>query len=197
MSTTNARPNQRELILDTALRLMSAHGAAGMSMRALAAECGLQVAAIYHYFDSKDALLAAVVGERRYRARLGDPMPIDPDAPPEDRLRALFVHIWQGAVQEEQIWRVVLGEGIRGEPAVVPVGANLLELVTAAVREWIAQHVPEARPHDKVAEVLVGQILAGFAKLVFETDGDSDAVGSATADALVATVFGPAGAGSG
>ncbi len=191
MSTTT-RSNQRELILDTALRLMSAHGAAGMSMRALATECGLQVAAIYHYFDSKDALLAAVVGERRYQARTGDPMPIDPDAPPQERLRSLFLHIWQGSLQEEQVWRLVLGEGIRGEAAVVPVGADLMALVTSAAREWIAAHVPEARPHDQVAEVLVGQILAGFAKLVFDTDGDSGAVGESTAESLVATVFGPA-----
>ena len=58
------RPNQRDHILDTALRLMSERGAKGMTMRQLASACDLQVAAIYHYFESKDALLAAVVAER-------------------------------------------------------------------------------------------------------------------------------------
>jgi len=59
------RPNQREHILDVALELMSEHGAATTSMRQLAKACGLQVAALYHYFESKDALLAAVVAAAR------------------------------------------------------------------------------------------------------------------------------------
>lgn len=191
MTTTDTRPNQRDLILDTALRLMSAHGAAGMSMRALASACGVQVAAIYHYFDSKDALLAAVVDERRYGARLGDPIPVDPGSPPSVRLRMLFLHVWQGALEEEQVWRLVLGEGIRGEATVVPVGANLLGLVTAAARDWITEHVPEAEPHDEVADVLVGQLLAGFVKRVFDSGRDPDLVATSAADSLVATVFGP------
>ena len=37
MTTAEVRPNQREHILDTALRLMSEHGSTGMSMRQLAA----------------------------------------------------------------------------------------------------------------------------------------------------------------
>ena len=61
--------NQRERILDEALRLMSAEGSAAMSMRQLALACGVQVAAIYHYFPSKDALLQSVFEERRYDTR--------------------------------------------------------------------------------------------------------------------------------
>ncbi len=77
-----------------------------MSMRALANECGVQVAAIYHYFDSKDALLAAVVDERRYGARLTDPIPLDASTPPDERLRELFLHVWRGALAEEEVWRL-------------------------------------------------------------------------------------------
>ena len=190
MTTTDTRPNQREHILDAALRLMSANGAAGMSMRALASECGVQVAAIYHYFDSKDALLAAVVEERRYGARLGDPIPIDAGAAPRERLEALFKHIWRGAMDEEEIWRLVLGEGIRGESTVVPVGSTLLELVGHAARDWVSQHVPEAEPHDAVAELLVGQMLAGFVRRVFEPGSDPEEIASQAASALVGAVFG-------
>ena len=60
MATTDTRPNQREHILDVALKLMSERGAAGMSMRQLASACGVQVAAIYHYFESKDAIYDAM-----------------------------------------------------------------------------------------------------------------------------------------
>jgi len=58
---TATRTNQREHILDVALQLMSRAGSTGVSMRQLARACGLQVAAIYHYFPSKDALLTAVI----------------------------------------------------------------------------------------------------------------------------------------
>lgn len=193
MATTDTRPNQRDHILDAALRLMSAHGAAGMTMRQLASACGVQVAAIYHYFDSKDALLAAVVAERRYGARLADALPIDRSTPPEQRLRELFLHVWRGALDEEEVWRLLLGEGIRGEATVVPVGRELLELVQAAARAWVTEHVPEAQPRDAVADLLVGQLLAGFVRRVFEpaTDSDrSDRIGREAADALAVAVFG-------
>ena len=194
MAATDTRPNQRDHILDVALKLMSERGAAGMSMRQLASACGVQVAAIYHYFESKDALLAAVVEERRYGTRLSDPLELDRDAPAPDRLRALFGVVWDGALEEEEIWSLLLGEGIRGEEAVMQVGRDLLALVRDAAREWIREVVPEAQPTDAVAELLVGQLLSGFVRRVFEPDSDDPAagtrIGEQSADALVAAVFG-------
>ena len=60
---TVAGPGQRSRILDAALVLVSELGAAGTSMRRLAAACGLNVATIYHYFPSKADLLRALVEE--------------------------------------------------------------------------------------------------------------------------------------
>ncbi|MFV0315644.1 MAG: TetR/AcrR family transcriptional regulator [Microthrixaceae bacterium] len=190
MTSTDSRPNQREHILDAALRLMSAHGAAGMSMRALASECGVQVAAIYHYFESKDALLAAVVAERRYGARLADPLALDRDGTPEERLRMLFGLVWEGALAEEEVWRLLLGEGIRGEPAVMPVGRDLLSLLRDATREWVREIVPEVPDPDNTAEILMGQLLSGFVHYVFDSDDvDAGEVARIRADALVRAVF--------
>lgn len=194
MATTDTRPNQREHILDVALKLMSERGAAGMSMRQLASACGVQVAAIYHYFDSKHALLAAVVEERRYGSRLADPLELDRSADPEDRLRALFGLVWDGALAEEEIWSLLLGEGIRGEEAVMGVGRDLLAMVRKAAQEWVSEVVPEAQPTEAVAELLVGQLLSGFVRRVFEPDSHDEAaaarIGEQSADALVAAVFG-------
>jgi AcrR family transcriptional regulator len=190
VSTAEVRPNQREHILDTALRLMSAHGAVGMSMRQLAAACDLQVAAIYHYFASKDALLAAVVAERQYGTRLADPLPVDPAAPDAERLRQLFRFVWEGALSEQAIWRLVLGEGMRGEPTVVPVGEELLGLLEPAARSWVAQVLPGVDHPDAVARLLVGQLLAGFVRHVFLPDQDPAAIAEESADTLVAVVLG-------
>jgi AcrR family transcriptional regulator len=190
VTTAEVRPNQRDHILDVALRLMSEHGADGMSMRQLAAACDLQVAAIYHYFDSKDALLASVVAERQYGTRLADPLPVDLTAPAGERLRQLFLFVWEGALAEQAIWRLVLGEGMRGEPTVVPVGRALLDLLEPAARAWIDQVLPEVDHPDAVARLLVGQLLAGFVRHVFLPDADPATIARESADTLVSVVVG-------
>jgi len=170
VTTAEVRPNQREHILDVALRLMSERGSTGTSMRQLANACDLQVAAIYHYFPSKDALLAAVVAERQYGARLADPLPIDPAAAPGDRLTAVFVTVFEGAMEEQSIWRILIGEAMRGESTVLPVGRDLIDLLEPAAIGWVAEAVPEvANPRD-LAQLMVGQMLTGFIRTVFEPD---------------------------
>jgi len=182
------RPNQRDHILDTALRLMSERGAKGTSMRQLAAACDLQVAAIYHYFESKDALLAAVVAERQYGTRMVEPFPIDPSSPPAERLRALFLHVWNGALDEQAIWRLVLGEGTHGEPAVLPVGRELLDLIGPAATGWIRQFLPEVTDPEAVGHLMVGQLLVGFVRAVF-SDDDPATIGADCVSPLIDIVF--------
>jgi AcrR family transcriptional regulator len=185
VTSVEPRPNQRERILDIALGLMSAHGSTGMSMRQLASACGVQVAAIYHYFPSKQALLAAVVAERQYGSRLGDPLPIDPAASPSDRLRDLFVAVWQGAVEEESVWRLLLGESLRGEAAVQPVGQALLDLLGPATTEWVKRCVPEAVDAEAVGHMLMGQLFTGFIRMMFDPELDRATIASEGADVLV------------
>lgn len=183
------RPNQREHILDVALELIATHGAAKMSMRQLARACGLNVAAIYHYFDSKDALVAAVVDERRYGARLAEVVEIDPSLPADERLRLMFREIWQGAIAEERIWRVLLGEGLRGEPAVLPVGRGLLDVLIPGLVAWVAVTVPEADDPAAIADLLLGQMFAGFIRHIFEPDLDPAVIEDRAVESLVAVVL--------
>ena len=186
MAVTDTGSSQRDSILDNALALMSAHGAAGMTMRQLARACGVQVAAIYHYFESKDALLTAVVEERQYGSRLEIPLVID-GADPADRLRQIFMIVWDGALEEEAVWRLILGEGIRGEEAVVPVGRDLLGLVELACTAWVRDFIPELDHPEAVASLIVGQLLAGFVMRMFREDTSS--IGEEQAATLVRAVF--------
>jgi AcrR family transcriptional regulator len=186
--TTAVRPNQREHILDAALELMSERGAAGMSMRQLAAACDLQVAAIYHYFPSKDALLAAVVAERQYGARLADPLPIDATAPPAERLSEMFVHVVEGAMSEQSIWKLLIGEAMRGEDAVLGVGRDLLALLLPAAKYWIEQAVPEHADRAELAPLMVGQMINAFITSVFEPDTDPAVIAAECARPLKALV---------
>lgn len=64
----------RELILDTAERLMAGRGYSGTAMSAICRETGLPATSIYWHFGSKQGLLAAVMerGARRWFAALPD-----------------------------------------------------------------------------------------------------------------------------
>lgn len=188
---TQTRPNQREHILDAALELIAAHGAAKMSMRMLATKCGLNVAAIYHYFDSKDALVAAVIDERQYGARLAEIPEIDPSLPPRERLERMFTVLWEGALAEEPVWRVLLGEGLRGEAAVVPVGRNLLDVIGPGLADWLRLSLPEVQEPDAVAQVLVGQMFTGFLRHIFEPDLETEVIRKQAVAAIVPVVLGP------
>lgn len=184
MAAVPVRPNQREHILDVALRLMSEHGSAKTSMRLLARECGLNVAAIYHYFPSKDALLAAVIGERRYADRIAELPDIAASLPAPERLARIYGTIWQGALDEEAIWRLLLGEGLSGEAAALPVGQDLLEVFRPGLTAWISSVVPEVADPDAAAELMFGQLFAGFIEHIFDPAMPVERIEARAADAL-------------
>lgn len=189
-TATAPRANQREHILDVALQLMSERGSSAMSMRQLAQACGVQVAAIYHYFPSKDELLRSVVEERRYSARLGDlPFELSLADPAETRLRAVFDMFWQGAMEEEPVLRLLLGEALRSQPVALPTGAALLEVFHAGVEGALAACVPELADREVVAQMMVAQVFSGFIRHIFEPATPVEQVAAAQADVLVAAVL--------
>lgn len=51
----------RELVVSTAVRLADRDGLAALTMRALAAECGVKPMALYHHIANKEAILDAIV----------------------------------------------------------------------------------------------------------------------------------------
>jgi AcrR family transcriptional regulator len=54
------RAESSQAVLDSAIRLFGAHGYADTSLEQIAADCGLTIRPIYHYFGNKKALFAAV-----------------------------------------------------------------------------------------------------------------------------------------
>lgn len=56
-----ARHQMREAILDAARAHLAENGAAGLSLRAVARDVGMVSSALYRYFDSRDALLTALI----------------------------------------------------------------------------------------------------------------------------------------
>ena len=136
----------RQRILDAALSLMSERGAAGMSMRMLAGACDLNVATLYHYFPSKADLLRAVLSERGYleRLRTSEPPPeVRQPADPRDRLHQLVSWLWRAIEQEEAVWRLLIGESLRGDAFARAEALALVDGIDAAVAAWVAETVPE------------------------------------------------------
>ena len=132
--------DQRERILDTALRLMAEGGLHGTSMRRLAAEVGLNVATLYHYFPSKAELFAAAVAHQRFDLLLGVPPPVDLGLPPEQRLTDLLRWLLEQIPEHgDHIWRLLLGESLRGEPVVVEAAAELSATFEAGLTAWLAE----------------------------------------------------------
>jgi AcrR family transcriptional regulator len=146
-------PASRQRILDAALALMSEHGVAGTSMRALAGACDLNVATLYHHFPSKSDLLRAVLAERGYLERMRT------DAPPAElgrgdarrRLERLVAWLWSASLGEEAVWRLLIGESLRGDPTARAEAMALVDGIDAAVAGWVAEVVPEVA--DRAGQV--------------------------------------------
>jgi AcrR family transcriptional regulator len=56
-----ATPARRDEVFEAALELVAEHGVAGASLRRLAERLGMSQPSLYHYFPSKDALIAAIL----------------------------------------------------------------------------------------------------------------------------------------
>ncbi|MCB1005797.1 MAG: TetR/AcrR family transcriptional regulator [Acidimicrobiales bacterium] len=181
MTTTAAgagsAADQRHHILATALDLMSAHGAPDTSMRHLADACGLNVATLYHYFPSKDALVHAVIEDRRYLDRLAEDVPpADPAQPPRERLDAMLRWLWRSTLREEALVRLILGESLRGEPAALDTVTLLFAAMETWFEQWLVDFFPElVGDKGAMARVLRGQVIAWIVEGILVPPADREA----------------------
>ncbi|MFJ7074035.1 TetR/AcrR family transcriptional regulator [Streptomyces sp. NPDC098781] len=84
----------RARLLEAAARLIAEHGAAGVTMEAVAAAAGVGKGTVFRRFGDRTGLLMALLDHsaRTLQADfLGGPPPLGPGAPPVERLRAFGV----------------------------------------------------------------------------------------------------------
>lgn len=188
-AATESSP-QRERIIDIALQLMSDQGASNTSMRQLAKACGVNVAALYYYFPSKADILRSVIEERRYELRLTEIPAASLDLPPADRFVVFFDLMWQGALEEESVWRLLLVESIRRNADAVAVGAELVAALTRHLVEWLEASFPDvALDAETVANVMIGQLLGLFVETQFCPAAERDAMAADRARRLATLVL--------
>lgn len=90
--STERKGPRREIltadVLDKAAALFTERGFAATSLQDVADQVGLTRTAIYHYFDSKDALLQELVrGVTRQATQIFDDLAAAPDMRPADKVR--------------------------------------------------------------------------------------------------------------
>ncbi len=96
---------RRDSFVDAAIRLIQAKGYEQLSVQAVIEEVGASKGAFFHYFDSKAALLAAIV-DRMVDAGTGTVAPIaaDPELTALQKLQGIFAGIaqWKSVQPELQ-----------------------------------------------------------------------------------------------
>ncbi len=76
--------------------------------------------------------------------------------------------MWQGALEEESVWRLLLVESIRRNADAVAVGAELVAALTRHLVEWLEASFPDvALDAETVANVMIGQLLGLFVETQF------------------------------
>jgi len=108
-------------ILDTAREQLAEQGAGGLSLRAVAREVGMASSAIYRYFESRDALLTALIIDA-YNS-LGEAVESAEAVPPRDdllgRWRAVACGVRSWALENPHLYALVYGSPVPGYAAPV------------------------------------------------------------------------------
>lgn len=110
----------RARILDAALELFADRGFYGTSMRQIAAAAGLTSGALYHHFESKEAILWGVLNDVMGRGqgvlKIGEMLGQPGQRP---ALRPLLTRFCQAVLEvfqlpfHKKIFRVLMGDGMR------------------------------------------------------------------------------------
>ncbi|MEU8852003.1 helix-turn-helix domain-containing protein [Streptomyces sp. NPDC048564] len=93
----------RARLLEAATELIAEHGAAGVTMEAVAAAAGVGKGTVFRRFGDRTGLLTALLDHsaRKLQADfIGGPPPLGPGAPPVERLRAFGVAVLYRAAEQ-------------------------------------------------------------------------------------------------
>ncbi len=174
--TVNARLRtiRRDAFLDVAERLIQAKGYDGMSVQDVLDELEASKGAFYHYFDSKHALLEAVV-DRFADNVMASVAPIldDPDLPALQKMERVFSGIARLKAERKELVLAVMGVWYSDANAIVReklrqmTARRLLPLLSRVVRQGLAEGTLSALEPEGTARVLVA-VMQGAQEVAME-----------------------------
>ena len=165
---------RKEAFLEVAQRLLQTKGYERMSIQDLLDELGASRGAFYHYFDSKQALLEAVV-DRITDAALGsvDPVINDASLPAADKLTRVFADIGRWKTERRALVLSLMEVWMSDENAIFRekirqrLMTRLVPPLTRIVQQGMAEGTFTARSPQDTAMVLV-MLIEGFQNRALE-----------------------------
>jgi AcrR family transcriptional regulator len=169
---------RRDAFLDAAERLIRTCGYEEMTVQDVLDELGASKGAFYHYFDSKEALLEAVI-ERMTEAGLAVIRPIaaDPSLPAAAKLQLIFSTAGRWKTERSDLLLGVMRSWYSDENELVRARvaraafARLTPILAEVIREGVAQGALDPSAPDETAVVLMGLF-----------NGSGDAIGRLVLD---------------
>lgn len=158
--------DRREQIIDAAMRVFSQKGFTRATNKDIAREAGITPGLIYYYFESKEALLKAILEARSPVRLLTTMSPRALELPPENFLRFVIQQVLDIIESENFVGliRVILPETIHN-PAMAPIPVSFIQRVIGFVATYFEAKIEkgELRPVDVplTVQVLAGSII-GF-----------------------------------
>ena len=157
---------RRDAFVDAALRLIQAKGYEQLSVEEILVELGASKGAFYHYFDSKQALLAAAVDRMVEAATAAAAATAaDPDRAALDRLADLFSAITQWKVARPDLMTGLMDVWLSDANAIVRDQARrglqtrLTPMLAAILRQGQAETVFSCGSPEHAAAILVALML--------------------------------------
>ncbi|WP_220194857.1 TetR/AcrR family transcriptional regulator C-terminal domain-containing protein [Ktedonospora formicarum] len=154
----------RERVLEAALALVDRDGIAGLSMRKLGAELGIEAMTLYYYFPNKDAILDGLIERSALNAL------VTPIGKPEEWsqwLRALAIALHQELLRHPHLLPLVATR-----PAMTPASLQLVERIAAGLCATGCSPLRALQIINIVTTFVVGHTLAEAG----DTPGHEDAI---------------------
>jgi len=199
---------RRKAILDVAQRLVYTKGYEQMAIQDILDELQMSKGAFYHYFDSKPALLEALIERMQQEAlRLLSPIVQDPHLPALEKLQRFFDTAvqWKTArkafmIELTRVWYADHNAIVR-QKMMALLSRGAIPLLTQIFRQGIREGVFDIAFPDQVGAIYVSLMQAvgdGFAELLLhEPRGDelqgAERLVAAYTDALERLLGAPAG----
>jgi|GEM_PF-187288 len=160
----------RGRILNAAVKVIDREGLAGVSMREVARAAGVSHQAPYHYFEDREAILAALAEEGFKILTLRLTNALDPSVPAAERFvqaGAAYVHF---AVDHPSLFRLMFRPdfvAMERFPSVRACGEEAFRIVPTLVQESIEEGLP-AEPSIEALVVLAWSVPHGLACLLLD-----------------------------
>jgi AcrR family transcriptional regulator len=157
---------RRNAILDVAQRLVGSRGYEQMTIQDILDDLKISKGAFYHYFDSKQALLEALIERMQDEVdQLLSPITHDPHLSALDKLQRLFDALAQWKTEQKaflvallQVWYTDDNAIVRQKLRATRI-RRVAHLLTEIIHQGIQEGVLTTSYPDQIAEVVVSLVL--------------------------------------